>query len=227
MDIVKMFNFATFDIMGDLTFGEPLGMLENSKYTPWVSTVFKSLKASGLLHLPTEYSVFQLLFNALSPKWMDEMRKSHFQHAADRVDLRLAKGDITEKPDIWSLVLEKGRTLSIGQMHANASLFMLAGTETTATLMSGLTYQFLKNPDKLKKAVDEVRALPADGLTLEQLPRLEFLNACFEEAFRMYPPVPVGFPRAIPKGGNVVCGDWLPEGVRLCLFNSLTLKRCY
>jgi cytochrome P450 len=31
LDMVRMFNFCTFDIMGDLTFGEPLHMLDNAE----------------------------------------------------------------------------------------------------------------------------------------------------------------------------------------------------
>jgi cytochrome P450 len=31
IDMVRMFNFTTFDIMGDLTFGEPLHMLSNAE----------------------------------------------------------------------------------------------------------------------------------------------------------------------------------------------------
>jgi cytochrome P450 len=31
LDMVRMYNFTTFDIMGDLTFGEPLHMLENAE----------------------------------------------------------------------------------------------------------------------------------------------------------------------------------------------------
>jgi hypothetical protein len=33
-DLLQMFNFTTFDIMGDLTFGESLHMLDNSDYGP-------------------------------------------------------------------------------------------------------------------------------------------------------------------------------------------------
>ena len=36
VDMVKMLNCTTFDIMGDFTFSEPLFMLENSEYVPWV-----------------------------------------------------------------------------------------------------------------------------------------------------------------------------------------------
>ena len=39
VDMTKILNFTTFDIMAELTFGKPLGLLEESEYTPWVSSV--------------------------------------------------------------------------------------------------------------------------------------------------------------------------------------------
>lgn len=86
------------------------------------------------------------------------MLKQHFQFSADHVDRRLGKGN--QQPDIWSLVLSKEGTshgLSLAEMHSNAGFFMLAGTETSATLLSGLTYYLLKNPSTLEKLTDEIR----------------------------------------------------------------------
>lgn len=31
IDMIRLYNFTTFDIMGDLTFGEPLHMLDNAE----------------------------------------------------------------------------------------------------------------------------------------------------------------------------------------------------
>lgn len=212
-EMVKLYNCTTFDIMGDLTFGEPLGLLEQSEYTPWVKAVFGSIKAQHLSRIMMEYPILGKLVVLLTPKSLEQQVRMHFQHAADRVDRRLAKSD-DGKPDIWGLVLDKGKDLiSLGQMHANSSLFMIAGTETTATLLSGLTWYLLKNPEKLKKAVEEVRARPEEELSLEELPRLPYLNACFEEGLRVYPPVPIGLPRETPEGGNMICGEWVPGKV--------------
>lgn len=43
-DAVAWYNYTTFDIVGDLAFGEPFGCLRESTYHPWVDLVFKSLK---------------------------------------------------------------------------------------------------------------------------------------------------------------------------------------
>ncbi|KKY13365.1 putative cytochrome p450 [Diplodia seriata] len=219
LGMVKLYNCATFDITGDLTFGEPLGLLEQSEYTPWVKAVYGNIKAQHMTRMRLEYPLLGKLCSLWLPRGLGEQMMLHFRHAYARVDRRLEKG-VNGKPDIWSLVLEKHKgRLSVGKMHANSSLFMIAGTETTATLLSGLTYYLLRNRDKMDRATGEVRALGEDELTVERLPRLPYLNACFEEALRMYPPVPIGLPRETPAGGNVICGEWVPEKTRLSVHN--------
>ncbi|KAF2791648.1 cytochrome P450 [Melanomma pulvis-pyrius CBS 109.77] len=216
LDLVKLYNCTTFDIMGDLAFGEPLGMLETSEYTPWVKAVFGSIKAGTFYRLMRQYPFIARIAKWFVPRSIRKLEKMHYQHSADRVDRRLEKGTDIDKPDIWSLVLDKGpNQLSRNQMLTNSSLFMVAGTETTATLLSGLTFFLLKNPETLKKVVQEVRALSETQLSLEMLPRLPYLNACFEEGLRLYPPVPTGLPRVVATGGNAICGEWVPANTRV------------
>ena len=51
-----------------------------------------------------------------------------------------------------------------------------------------------------------------------------YLTAVINEAFRIYPPVPIALPRVTPKGGAWVAGEFVPEGVGLAsLHPSLRL----
>lgn len=43
-DMVLFYNACTFDVMAELTFGEPLGMLERATYSPWVKAIFEGVK---------------------------------------------------------------------------------------------------------------------------------------------------------------------------------------
>lgn len=101
------------------------------------------------------------------------------------------------------------------QMACDAQSFMLAGTETTATLLSGLTYLLLSNPHHMQRLQAEVRGLKKEELNLMQLAQLPFLSACFQEGLRCYLPVPTPFFRITPKGGNMICGDWIPGFVSI------------
>ncbi|KAH7042606.1 cytochrome P450 [Macrophomina phaseolina] len=141
--------------------------------------------------------------------------------AADRFNKRIARhesGEDKGRPDIWGLTLErKGKELlTLDDLYANGSLLMLAGTETTATLRSGLTYYLLKNPDMIRRVVDEVRALEKEeDLTLEGLRWLKYMSACFEEALRCYPPVPIALARVSPEDGMAIEGEWVPGGTKI------------
>jgi cytochrome P450 len=156
--------------------------------------------------------VVSTLVNLILGRLIDRARQDHFKYSCDRVNRRLAKQ--TDRPDIWTLVLrqEDHNALSLDEMHSNADLFMIAGTETTATHLSGLIYHLLKNPDKMKKLQEEIRGAFAkpDDITMSRLAQLKYMQACVEEGFRIYPPQPTGLPRLTPPGGNAICGQWVP-----------------
>lgn len=51
------------------------------------------------------------------------------------------------------------------------------------------------------------RALPdARSITLDQVKRLPYLEACISETLRIYTAVPGGLPRVAPPGGIVIAG---------------------
>ncbi|KAF2676351.1 benzoate 4-monooxygenase cytochrome P450 [Lentithecium fluviatile CBS 122367] len=222
-DLVKWYNFTTFDIMGDLAFGEPLKLLEDAKYTPWVNSVFGHIRLVAISQVIRRWG-FDKLFQMCIPMKAKEQRKTHMRFSSDRVDARLAKK--TDRPDIWTYVLRhsedeehKGKGLHPTEMHSNGAIFMLAGTETTATELSGLTYFLLKNPAKMARLQEEIRTAfsTLDDLHMNELSKLTYLNACLEEGLRMYPPVPVGLPRTTPRDGAQVAGSWVAGGTTVML----------
>jgi len=101
------------------------------------------------------------------------------------------------------------------RLRINAGLLVIAGSETTATLLTGATYFLLSNPRTLEKLKAEVRSsFKSDNeITLTSVGNLTYMLACLNESLRRYPPVAVGLPRTVPKGGANVAGTFIPEGV--------------
>jgi cytochrome P450 len=134
-----------------------------------------------------------------------------------------------ERPDIWGIVLkqqEQGRGISLKEMHSNAALFMGAGTETTATELSGLLYYLLKNPSKMANLIQEVRGSfhNGDEITMDRIAQFEYLHACLEEGLRLYPPVPIGLPRIIPPAGVTIADSLVPGGSSVCITQFATYR---
>ncbi|KAF3009994.1 hypothetical protein E8E13_011362 [Curvularia kusanoi] len=216
IDLVRNYNYTTFDVMGDLTFGEPLHMLDNSEYDPWVSLIFASVKFGSIFNLQAYYPWLEAIIQAILPPSFQKKKMEHFQYSADRVTKRLEKGRDSEGSDLWTRVLnqDEGKPLPLtrGEMDANAVTFMIAGTETTATLLSGLTYYLLQNPDKLRRLSTEIRSAFADpkDVSMETIAALPYMAACLKEALRLYPPVPIGLPHVTPANGTTICGRFVP-----------------
>lgn len=219
VDMLKMLNCTTFDIMSDLTFAEPLHMLSNSEYSPWVKAIFGGIKRNMLFRcVRTLHPAVKQCFDTLIPR-IPSLRKNILQHwsfTVQRVDRRLAK--TPDRPDLWSRILERSKNaetqLTVEEQYSNASLFMTAGTETTATALSGTIFYLSQNPDSLATLKAEVYDAfnSFDDLHLDPLARCRYMDAVLREALRLYPPVPIGLPRVIPKGGASIGGHFVPGG---------------
>lgn len=198
---------------------------------PWVETIFKNLK--GILTMVTLKRLgFDGLLPYLAPKKLLALRLKNWAYVSDRVESRIKNG--TYQPDFFSSILKhhgEERGMTIEEMKSNASnlvlgtpplssitpLFnvkLLAGSETTATLLSGTIHLLLQNPSTLKKAISEIRSAfsTANEIDFTSSSTLKHTIAILEESLRLYPPVPNLSGREVPPGGALVCNHFLPGG---------------
>lgn len=89
LDIAPWFNFITFDIFGDLGFGESFNCLQDSKYHPWITLLFNSVKTASFVAATRFYPVIQYLLMKCIPPSLKEMQQAHFQQIIDKVNRRL------------------------------------------------------------------------------------------------------------------------------------------
>jgi cytochrome P450 len=188
VDMVAWYNFTTFDLIGDLAFGEPFGCLEKGVYHPWVSMIFENIKLSVFGEAMLRHPALKWVAGLMVPPKLVRSRAEHSALTVATAKKRLEAGNV-ERGDFMSHILrhndEKG--MSEGEVIENASVLIIAGSETTATQLSGTTFYLLTNPDKYEKLVREVRSAfesEAD-ITLLNANGLAYMNAVLEEGFRM------------------------------------------
>lgn len=101
----------------------------------------------------------------------------------------------------------------------------MGGSETSATLLSGLTYYLCKTPVVLQKLVFEIRnTFTTDiDINLTATNKMQYLNAVIEEGLRIYPPVASGLYRVPPQGGGTIDGYFVPTDVSLLLHLAIDL----
>ncbi|PKY00246.1 cytochrome P450 [Aspergillus campestris IBT 28561] len=216
-DLVKWYNLTTFDLIGDLAFGESFGGLDSSEYHHWVSNIFQSIRLIPLIKLKDAYPLIFKLLALMIPRSKLEVRSRQEEHSRLTVQKRLRRGESRGQADFMDSMLRHKNDkdgLSEAELVANANVLIIAGSETTATLLSGLTYWLLRTPEVLDKVTKEVRStmVREEDITFHSASaQLPYLLACLNEALRMYPPVPTGLERMTPPGGPItIAGYQIP-----------------
>ncbi|KAL2816694.1 cytochrome P450 [Aspergillus granulosus] len=215
VDLVKWYNFTTFDIIGDLAFGEPFDCLKNSDYHQWISILLSQVKTATYANVSRRLPGSRYLLQLITPRHIVSQRDTHVALTTEKVKARLGKPN--DRPDFFSNILKYNNTekgLSFQELVSNGSILIIAGSETTATLLSGVTYLLLRNPRVLSKLQDEIRSTFMDEseINLESCNKLEYCLAVLTEALRVYPPVGPGLPRIVDAQGDTIAGNWVPGG---------------
>ncbi|KAL4806041.1 cytochrome P450 [Aspergillus unguis] len=213
IDVDQWFNWLTFDIIGSLAFGESFHAVDQGRLPYPMSLVYVDVinvfrRMPYLLPLaPLVMPISKLL----------KERTEHQEFSRDLIRKRIAKGADLDDPDFFGhLMNEKDRAKTKQPfdefLRTNASSLLIAGSETTATTLAGITYYVLERPECLQALQKEVRNCFTDHADIDEASTrsLHYVNAVIKEALRIFIPLPINVPRVSP--GAVVDGHYIPKG---------------
>lgn len=222
LDIVRWLNFTTFDIIGDLAFSESFHGLESGgNYHPWVAIFFELLRGNAAIRFGSAYPRLMPIIKAMVGGERMKSGAEHRRMSREKAENRLKAGQLSEsgRRDFMTYMLKEGKGegsgMSRDEIMQNSPLLVIAGSETTATALSGFFFYNGTNPDIMETLKREVREAFVDDseMTIKSVAQLPYLHACIEESLRVYPPVVDTPPRVSP--GTEVNGEHVPAGVSL------------
>ncbi|KAM6512923.1 hypothetical protein FSOLCH5_010615 [Fusarium solani] len=150
VNIPEAFSWLTFDIIGDLAFGESFDTVATGKTNFWVSIIYDGTWFGLLVGLRRRVPLMNLILPFIVPK---DAAKNHMLHqklTAEEVAKRIEQKDTLARSDFFHHILKKGDFTQQG-LESQASTLIVAGSETTAAFLSGATCFLLKNPDCVSK----------------------------------------------------------------------------
>lgn len=101
VDMVSWYNWTTFDLSGDLMFGEPFNCLANSKCHPWIDILFDSIKAAIIFSTASLFPGAPSVIMALAQKgfwrlgitimilWCRKLRRGWRERLRGRISWRI------------------------------------------------------------------------------------------------------------------------------------------
>ncbi|PIN21474.1 Cytochrome P450 CYP4/CYP19/CYP26 subfamily [Handroanthus impetiginosus] len=103
----------------------------------------------------------------------------------------------TADPSILRFLLASREEVSSAQLRDDLLSMLVAGHETTGSVLTWTAYLLSKDPSSLRKAQEEVDGVLQGRLpTYEDIKNLKFLTRCIIESMRLYPHPPVLLRRA-------------------------------
>ncbi|KAJ7485711.1 cytochrome P450 monooxygenase [Mycena latifolia] len=251
LDCLPWVNYLAFDIIGDLAFGAPFGMVEAARDVAPVPVSGSDVPFSGkqdeIMHIPAvavlngrgEYSMSMgVLPAAVRPimrrfPWYSRGLQD-VEHLAGIAIVAVAKrlGQPTDRVDLLSKLQagkdDNGDPMGRAELTAEALTLLIAGSDTTSNSTCAIIYHLASNPekqDKLQKELDEQLGTEDEKVaTGDQVKRLPYLDACINEALRIHSTSALGLPRIVPEGGLVIADRSFPAGTVLSV-PSYTIHR--
>lgn len=211
VDLVAWFNYTTFDAIGDLLFAEPFGSLENSEYHPWVRTMLNIGRLANIQRWLAPHPWLLVIMGLLVPPKVKRAFEEDAAFTKRKLQRRIEMAD--GRPDLIQGFIESG--MDSKGLEANVAIIALAGSESSATSLSGAANFLMSQPHTLQRLTAEVRsAFREEGeINFQSVANLKYLSACVDETLRLYPPVAGGLPRVVPKGGATIAGRFVAEDV--------------
>ncbi|TLD19590.1 hypothetical protein PspLS_09587 [Pyricularia sp. CBS 133598] len=212
VDLEVWYRFIVFDIIGDLAFGESFGCANNSEFHPYIREICETGAMMSYLMAINMYPILRevvnFLIDGVARRGFDAQKQTLVPILERRIKLNSQRLDLVnpliENMDAWKWTID--------DLIPHAIVFVGAGSETTAGVLSAITAFLLENPPAMARVKEEVRsAFSSDGeINLERIEsRLPFLRACTDEAMRLYP-VPGCASLRITGDNDIICGVPIP-----------------
>ncbi|CAG2119864.1 unnamed protein product [Medioppia subpectinata] len=200
------------------TFPKVLEWTQFKSTDPKVENFFRSALTSmianrkSMANRSKHNDYLQLMVNALN-KTADNNSHITGNSAEEPDDTERIYGQRDEKP--MNSTKLKGE-LTEDDILANTVLFLVAGYETTASLLSYLSYSLALNDKCQQKLYEEVMSF--DGkYDYESISKMPYLEACVAETLRLYNPLVVLFRMANEDYKLGDTGITIPKGMMVNL----------
>ncbi|KAF2754090.1 cytochrome P450 [Pseudovirgaria hyperparasitica] len=237
MDALHWFNYLAFDIIGDLAFGAPFGMLKEGKdvaevretptsepkYAPAIEVLNRRGEVSGTIGcLPAIKPYAKYIPDPFFSKGVQAVQKLA-GIAVARVNQRLNAEEPSDRVDLLARLMEgkdeSGQKLGREELTAEALTQLIAGSDTTSNTSCALLYHVLRTPGVQEKLQQELDAALPDIDVVPQFSMvkdLPYVDNVIKETMRIHSTSSLGLPRVVPPGqGITLVGQHFPAGTVL------------
>ncbi|OQD65146.1 hypothetical protein PENPOL_c006G04265 [Penicillium polonicum] len=220
IDMGHWLQCYAFDVIGKITFGDRFGFLDaGNDIGNMIDFLDGAITASSYLGLYVWlYPMFMKLSKYLG---MDQTYVASFSFRHIQEAKATMKNYHADLPSHMAMKVVQAQAqnpekISDYDVLVTAMSNVGAGSDTTAISLSSVLYHLLHTPACMERLREETKLSGITGNpTFKETQAMPYLQAVIKEALRVHPAT--GFPlfRVVPRGGEVLAGQFFPEGTNV------------
>lgn len=214
VDLSELFFLLTMDSATDFLFGHSTGALTSGNADGFADSFNRAQ-----VHIANRarWGIFTVVFKWFfdDPQWEHDRKFIHdfvdsfVEQGMSKRSQLLAEKKSGENSSGRYVFIEELVRQTDDRIRIRSELLnvLLAGRDTTASLLSNAWFYLAKRPDMWKKLQDEIAFLNGQQPTFEQIKDMKYLKAFLNESLRLHPVVPANSREALedttlPVGGG-------------------------
>ena len=228
-------NYFTLDAISDIGLSSTLGFLDqgndltlaarpdgSTHYVHFRECLYANSRATSVFAYSYDFYKHLASLSKISPYFRRLWKLDDDWNGIPRylAQQRLEKYQAGETLDDFFEALMHDKNMSNhnlewGEIVAEITIMLNAGSTTTAIAMANVMYQLLKNSecmDKLRAEIDATLDEDEGIAPYEKVKYLPYLRACLDESLRIYPPISHGLTRKTPEEGSEIAGHYIAGG---------------
>ncbi|KAI0967378.1 cytochrome p450 benzoate 4-monooxygenase [Xylaria arbuscula] len=245
LNIMPWCTFLAFDIIGDLAFGAPFGMVwrgrdecestepgQPATYVPGAETLNRRGEVTSTLGLLPDLRPWaSYLPDPFFTKGLQSVKNLHGIAVAainKRLDDTKGNQPVAERRDILEMLRRskdaEGNPMQRDELVSEALTQLIAGSDTVSNTACAIIYWILDGERRkpgaivphLQAELDEAINTGSSIAAHGEVKNLQLLRLCIDEAMRLHSTSAIGLPRIVTAKGGVSCEDeHFPEGTVL------------
>ncbi|PKS06131.1 hypothetical protein jhhlp_007448 [Lomentospora prolificans] len=217
-DASDWFKYFAFDVMGDVGLGKEFHMMTSEK-NRWIPVLLEEGMADVGITTPLPW-MGQVLMKL--PRAGKSGAAAWHEFVGSQVRERVEKQ--VERADVISHLVDaynnsEKKEVDYHWLRGDTRLTIVGGSDTTASTLTFLFYHLAKNPIEVQKLRQELEPLLKGKNYLDQkdVAKAQHLDGVVQEALRLHPAIPSGFPRLTPPEGIMIGETFIPGGTTIVL----------
>ena len=214
-------DFVITEVVGKVSFGMEFGYLDKLEKHPGLHLVSDTARTMAIVSCMPSLKWFLPLMISWRKLYRTVKYMDNIGEYIKTCNSKIEQGEKAAKTSICAMIKQTGAetddALTLSELVDECTVFVIAGADTTATVINNCFFYLAKHPEIQDKVVKELHEHydSLDDVLTADIAKLPYLHAVLRESMRIWPAVTGHQERINREEDSIISGYHIPKGTEI------------